>query len=112
MVLLLCFFFSSKRRHTMCALVTGVQTCALPILLANTNEHSLGKGEVQSSNLCSSTTKKPKKIKRLAGLSFSTNTADYTGSGHYRGRISSRSVRKDASGAGHWSVSGPGRGRS
>src|SRR3546814_18285361 len=74
-------------------------------------EHSLGKGEVQSSNLCSSTTKKPKKIKRLAGLSFSTNTADYTGSGHYRGRISSRSVRKHASGAGHWSVSGPGRGR-
>src|SRR3546814_4549703 len=25
-------FFSSKRRHTRCALVTGVQTCALPIL--------------------------------------------------------------------------------
>src|SRR3546814_218025 len=27
----LCFFFSSRRRHTICALVTGVQTCALPI---------------------------------------------------------------------------------
>src|SRR3546814_2766778 len=27
------FFFSSRRRHTRCALVTGVQTCALPILL-------------------------------------------------------------------------------
>src|SRR3546814_7828424 len=25
-------FFSSRRRHTRCALVTGVQTCALPIL--------------------------------------------------------------------------------
>src|SRR3546814_6873821 len=25
------FFFSSRRRHTRCALVTGVQTCALPI---------------------------------------------------------------------------------
>src|SRR3546814_17330383 len=25
------FFFSSRRRHTNCALVTGVQTCALPI---------------------------------------------------------------------------------
>src|SRR3546814_3596677 len=24
-------FFSSRRRHTRCALVTGVQTCALPI---------------------------------------------------------------------------------
>src|SRR3546814_2376387 len=27
----ICFFFSSRRRHTRCALVTGVQTCALPI---------------------------------------------------------------------------------
>src|SRR3546814_3924643 len=27
----LSFFFSSRRRHTRCALVTGVQTCALPI---------------------------------------------------------------------------------
>src|SRR3546814_7621503 len=25
------YFFSSRRRHTRCALVTGVQTCALPI---------------------------------------------------------------------------------
>src|SRR3546814_15987589 len=31
MFLLLFFFFSSRRRHTRCALVTGVQTCALPI---------------------------------------------------------------------------------
>src|SRR3546814_9544373 len=30
------FFFSSRRRHTRCALVTGVQTCALPILYAVT----------------------------------------------------------------------------
>src|SRR3546814_19942676 len=29
----LVFFFSSRRRHTGCALVTGVQTCALPILV-------------------------------------------------------------------------------
>src|SRR3546814_583771 len=28
------FFFSSRRRHTSCALVTGVQTCALPISAA------------------------------------------------------------------------------
>src|SRR3546814_5431475 len=27
----MCFFFSSRRRHTRCALVTGVQSCALPI---------------------------------------------------------------------------------
>src|SRR3546814_4235165 len=31
----LLFFFSSRRRHTRCALVTGVQTCALPISLAS-----------------------------------------------------------------------------
>src|SRR3546814_5813631 len=29
--MVVCFFFSSRRRHTRCALVTGVQTCALPI---------------------------------------------------------------------------------
>src|SRR3546814_3146388 len=36
----MCFFFSTRRRHTRCVLVTGVQTCALPIfgplLLQNT----------------------------------------------------------------------------
>src|SRR3546814_1643062 len=31
-MLIICFF-SSRRRHTRCALVTGVQTCALPIYL-------------------------------------------------------------------------------
>src|SRR3546814_2530488 len=31
-ILIMNFFFSSRRRHTRCALVTGVQTCALPIL--------------------------------------------------------------------------------
>src|SRR3546814_3573272 len=33
-LVLLSFFFSSRRRHTRCALVTGVQTCALPIFMA------------------------------------------------------------------------------
>src|SRR3546814_10132913 len=35
------FFFSSRRRHTSCALVTGVQTCALPICLMNLAVHGL-----------------------------------------------------------------------
>src|SRR3546814_8120191 len=30
-LVLVLFFFESRRRHTSCALVTGVQTCALPI---------------------------------------------------------------------------------
>src|SRR3546814_6503172 len=32
------FFFSSRRRHTRCALVTGVQTCALPISLESPDD--------------------------------------------------------------------------
>src|SRR3546814_9701278 len=31
----MCVVFSSSRRHPRCALVTGVQTCALPILPCN-----------------------------------------------------------------------------
>src|SRR3546814_3273887 len=43
------FFFSSRRRHTRCALVTGVQTCALPIY----TKAQLGAfmQEVQSGNM-------------------------------------------------------------
>src|SRR3546814_8165440 len=36
------FFFSSRRRHTRCALVTGVQTCALPIF----EDHGVADGVV------------------------------------------------------------------
>src|SRR3546814_14928422 len=36
------FFFSSRRRHTRCALVTGVQTCALPICAAFEGRGSRG----------------------------------------------------------------------
>src|SRR3546814_3246108 len=36
-----CLFFSSRRRHTICALVTGVQTCALPIF----GRRIFGRGE-------------------------------------------------------------------
>src|SRR3546814_4049101 len=36
------FFVSMRRRHTRCALVTGVQTCALPILFSTTNTIGLG----------------------------------------------------------------------
>src|SRR3546814_5995141 len=38
-VVLISFFFSSRRRHTRCALVTGVQTCALPISPAGPAYH-------------------------------------------------------------------------
>src|SRR3546814_1125919 len=35
------FFFSSRRRHTRCALVTGVQTCALPISWVVAERHAI-----------------------------------------------------------------------
>src|SRR3546814_17686339 len=41
MVLIFCFF-SSRRRHTICALVTGVQTCALPIFPARAQPDARG----------------------------------------------------------------------
>src|SRR3546814_1317706 len=52
---MLLFFFSSRRRHTRCALVTGVQTCALPIsqvcagtlLFAHDASKSCASGEVR-----------------------------------------------------------------
>src|SRR3546814_6479111 len=49
------FFVSSRRRHTRCALVTGVQTCALPICYvlsdAETLDHSaVLRGSVSAPN--------------------------------------------------------------
>src|SRR3546814_9525281 len=41
------FFFSSRRRHTRCALVTGVQTCALPICFeALSRWNDAGQGQI------------------------------------------------------------------
>src|SRR3546814_8844799 len=42
---LLCFVYSSRRRHTRCALVTGVQTCALPIFHAQARNKSWRESE-------------------------------------------------------------------
>src|SRR3546814_7952468 len=42
LLLLYSFFFSSRRRHTRCALVTGVQTCALPICSALKDRATIG----------------------------------------------------------------------
>src|SRR3546814_9038781 len=43
------FFFSSRRRHTRCALVTGVQTCALPIYVGGVINIPIGEGKLKSS---------------------------------------------------------------
>src|SRR3546814_14657647 len=42
---MVCFSFSSRRRHTSCALVTGVQTCALPICAAASSWPEASAGE-------------------------------------------------------------------
>src|SRR3546814_17708569 len=49
------FFFSSRRRHTICALVTGVQTCALPISLSKLLGRA-GVGVTQVSHILQSAT--------------------------------------------------------
>src|SRR3546814_8910854 len=48
---LLLFFFSSRRRHTRCALVTGVQTCALPIYKVVVSTDALAEVVVAESRL-------------------------------------------------------------
>src|SRR3546814_9426968 len=56
-VVVIFFFFSSRRRHTRCALVTGVQTCALPIsrtgfqLLHGTKVPSMSDWQTQMAGL-------------------------------------------------------------
>src|SRR3546814_19580581 len=45
-------FFSSRRRHTRCALVTGVQTCALPIVVkANLSRARLRRADLRKADL-------------------------------------------------------------
>src|SRR3546814_7569511 len=53
--MLFVFFFSSRRRHTRCALVTGVRTCALPISTANRSARSPN---------CSTKKRRPKRSSR------------------------------------------------
>src|SRR3546814_9095378 len=45
------FFFSSRRRHTRCALVTGVQTCALPIYLVAGDRRASRQGKAHRHSL-------------------------------------------------------------
>src|SRR3546814_9561703 len=46
------FFFSSRRRHTRCALVTGVQTCALPISPASGLMLGVGSAALVANLIC------------------------------------------------------------
>src|SRR3546814_14424079 len=57
--MLFIFFFSSRRRHTSCALVTGVQTCALPIFRGNRSSASTVPGGMSLQSTAGSPTPPP-----------------------------------------------------
>src|SRR3546814_5679538 len=59
------FFFSSRRRHTRCALVTGVQTCALPIYSKETNTMTMVEDISSSQNIFSTIIEAYKEIFEL-----------------------------------------------
>src|SRR3546814_7288583 len=80
------FFFSSRRRHTRCALVTGVQTCALPILSFTRSEIGRRTCSESLNNLSRSRSmartiigvNDAKSVKRWAGLlAYDTSQKSY-----------------------------------
>src|SRR3546814_5568116 len=75
-------FFSSRRRHTICALVTGVQTCALPIFGLNPTTA----GTVIRINLPALTEERRKELSKLVH-----NEGENT-------KIAIRNIRRDAMG--------------
>src|SRR3546814_7193772 len=64
-VLYMVFFFSSRRRHTRCALVTGVQTCALPIC---SRKRGLKRSSVRTGSLNNMAMRRRTRHWLLAGL--------------------------------------------
>src|SRR3546814_9041367 len=82
------FFFSSRRRHTSCALVTGVQTCALPIYEVVLNQVVVAFGDdartqrviaaIQDDGTCwcGGTTWKGRAAMRISISSWATSDAD------------------------------------
>src|SRR3546814_8224566 len=72
-------FFSSRRRHTRCALVTGVQTCALPIFSPDgyvvTNNHVIAPG--------------------AQGATVDTITVTLTDRKEYKARVVGRDAKSD-----------------
>src|SRR3546814_20086890 len=91
------FFFSSRRRHTRCALVTGVQTCALPIYSSHSSstspacpDASAASALHRSRGLCrsapSSVKGKPRKLPEPPRLRRAAATVRRQGRGRNRHR--------------------------
>src|SRR3546814_2676274 len=85
------FFFSSRRRHTRCALVTGVQTCALPIsgsggiLTMTANGQSIGQGRIGRVSVLTAGPGETFDI----GDDNGRPVMDYAGTPHFDGEIKS-----------------------
>src|SRR3546814_474480 len=63
--IILVFFFSSRRRHTRCALVTGVQTCALPICTIRPPARTISRALASAASPSpTSTTVRPRKLRK------------------------------------------------
>src|SRR3546814_8295328 len=61
------FFFSSRRRHTRCALVTGVQTCALPICSTRSTTVRLSQPRTTSATNCPAPLRQGRSEERRVG---------------------------------------------
>src|SRR3546814_12648517 len=98
-----CFFFSSRRRHTRCALVTGVQTCALPIFVPTIRSDggslSLTAGYVRFDSNSFGTITNPARGTAGAGsVTFKADTIDMVGRSEERRVGKEWSVRVDLGG--------------
>src|SRR3546814_7913038 len=67
------FFFSSRRPHTRCALVTGVQTCALPIFINRTAADFLASASLVE-QLATGVGRQADSVEMLAGHQESAST--------------------------------------
>src|SRR3546814_4557822 len=82
---ILLFFFSSRRRHTRCALVTGVQTCALPIYAVREDGVYVEAGE--NDNLIVQKLGANPNAFGIFGFSFLDQNADKIGRASCRERV-------------------------
>src|SRR3546814_8215308 len=62
------FLFSSRRRHTRCALVTGVQTCALPICDSKAVELTRAEDQRMGQRAMPTQLRRPQRLQLLEGL--------------------------------------------
>src|SRR3546814_2384142 len=65
------FFFSSRRRHTRCALVTGVQTCALPISVLSGESASTAAAQIAANTMATMATIHATRRERTAPTNLS-----------------------------------------